>query len=272
MGGKRCDVEIKSVIDHIFLRGRNITACAALAAPEETAVAAAGCLPNAAHPSDHIPLIVDVGFKEGALNPLCSTKPRPAKTTQSQAVIGISCENQLLAWGQDLPHEGRVELTEDGFKYVALPKQWQTARNHFVAIASTVYTASLPEVLAADQLALERQLARRQSVSQNIVHLGKMEWGFWSPPSCVGLHISLGKHADSLNVGKRIRFQLKKLLHFQTRKLGEPSKFGGPNMFCARWFTFEVKLIDEVHCDGEEPHISFAVFGVQHLEWPSQDN
>ena len=33
-----------------------LTAVATLAAPAETAVVRAGCLPNAAHPSDHIPV------------------------------------------------------------------------------------------------------------------------------------------------------------------------------------------------------------------------
>merc|ERR1711920_888836 len=110
------------------------------------------------------------------------------------------------------------------------------------------------ELLAADRSALEKHLSRRQEGS-------RFEWGFWSPTSSVGLHVTLGKHADGLNVGKRVRFQVKKLLNFLTRKLGQPSASGGPHLFGARWFTFEVTLIDSVRCDGEEPHVSFAVFG-----------
>lgn len=240
--GRRCDVEIRSVIDHVLLRGPHLVACAALAAPDEAVVAAMGCLPNPAYPSDHIPVIVDVAFK-------------PASGGTDVATRTMS-ERELLCLGQDLPHEGRVALTEDGFKYVALPKKWQASQGCLVEAASACYTSSAPEALAADRAALERQLARHQGAAE-------CSWGFWSPTSCVGLHISLGKHANALHVGKRVRFQVKKLLHFQTRKLGEPSTSGGSNIFCARWFTFEVKLIDEVHCEGEEPHISFAVFGAR---------
>merc|ERR1740129_520450 len=58
----RCDVEIRSVIDHVLLRGSDISACAALAAPSEDAVIEAGGLPNERHPSDHIPVVVDINF------------------------------------------------------------------------------------------------------------------------------------------------------------------------------------------------------------------
>merc|ERR1712110_1224745 len=101
----------------------------------------------------------------------------------------------------------------------ALSKQWQNARGQLTR-GVAAFCLGLAEVVAADKSALERQLIRRQGTSSPI----EGEWGFWTPPSCVGLHISLGKHADSLNVGKRVRFQIKKkILHFQTRKLGEPS-------------------------------------------------
>merc|ERR1712232_1110676 len=74
-----------------------------------------------------------------------------------------------------------------------------------------------PVQLAADKAALERHLPDVDCDSE-------YSWGFWDPPSCVGLHISLGKHANSLHVDRRVRFQIKKILHFQTRKLGSPLK------------------------------------------------
>eukprot|EP00747_Dinoflagellata_sp_TGD_P127854 gnl/TRDRNA2_/TRDRNA2_174454_c0_seq1.p1 gnl/TRDRNA2_/TRDRNA2_174454_c0~~gnl/TRDRNA2_/TRDRNA2_174454_c0_seq1.p1 ORF type:complete len:186 (+),score=19.67 gnl/TRDRNA2_/TRDRNA2_174454_c0_seq1:13-570(+) len=165
-------------------------------------------------------------------------------------------EKELLALAQALPQEGRVAVTEDGFKYIALPKAWQAAREQFARATYAFCDASMHEVLSCDRTALEKHIAKCQ-------RCGAIEWGFWSPTSCVGLHVSLGKHADSVNVGKRVRFQVKKVLTFLTHKLGASSTSGGPNLFGARWFTFEVSLIDSVRCEGEEPHISFAVFGAR---------
>jgi len=257
---RRCDVEIRSVIDHILIRGPSLLACAALEAPDPSIVSAAGALPNQSHPSDHIPVIVDFAFEnksKWSLQPGCPAKSQGISCEALDSPSVIMSEKELLSFAQDLPQNGRVALTEDGFKYVALPKEWQAARQELLKAAAAVFPSCMPEQLDVDKAALGRQLAqRKQAVSL---------WDFWSPTSCVGLHISLGKHADHLDVGRRVRFQVKKLFNFMTRKLGEPSSSGGPHLFCARWFTFEVKLIDTVRCEGEEPHISFAVFGAKGL-------
>merc|ERR1712032_1762844 len=164
-------------------------------------------------------------------------------------------EKGLLTLGRSLPQDGRVAVTEDGFKYIALAKEWQSAREQLTRAACALDVSSMQEVLSADRAALTKHLLMR--------HAGtKFEWGFWPPTSGVGLHVTLGKHADSLNAGKRVRFQVRKLLTFLSRKLGDASS-SCPNLFGARWFTFEVSLIDSVRCDGEEPHISFAVFGAR---------
>lgn len=266
---RRCDVEIRSVIDHILLRGPQLTSVGMLAAPAEAAVVAAGCLPNAAHPSDHIPVVVDVCFSE-----IAATAPNPVRTSKSSSTMqilhldavpsGVVSDKDVLLQVQELPLDGRVAVTEDGFKYVALPKEWQAHRDHLARTAAAYFTHCKEKQLATDRAALERQLARRHSSRCQEPGPGELNWGFWSPQSCVGLHISLGKHADNVNVGKRVRFQVKKLLHFVTRKLGEPSS-SEPSLYGARWFTFEVKLIDEVRYEGEEPHISFAVFGAHQI-------
>jgi len=263
---QRCDVEIKSVIDHIFLRGPHFSACAALAAPDDSAVIAAGCLPNPSYPSDHIPVIVDLavhhpwraaveGLTSDPVVDSSSFIALDALPPSSSVGPGLS-ERELLTLGRSLPQDGRVAVTEDGFKYIALPKEWQSAREQLTRAALAFDASSMHEVLSADRAALAKHLSQRHADAP-------FEWGFWPPTSRVGLHVTLGKHADSMGVGKRVRFQVKKLLSFLTRKLGEPSTSGGPNLFGARWFTFEVSLIDSVRCDGEEPHISFAVFGAR---------
>merc|ERR1711920_204273 len=173
-------------------------------------------------------------------------------------------EKDLLCLGQGLPQSGRVALTEDGFKYVLLPKEWQAARRQLVDAAASFYRSAAKDQLDADMSALQRHLGGKKGVSQD-----QLAWGFWTPPSCVGMHISLGKHADAVGVGRRVRFQVKRLLDFQTRKLGTPSSgLEGESLFCARWFTFEVVLVDESRCEGEEPHISFAIFGARHVADP----
>jgi len=263
----RCDVEIKSTIDHIHCRGSHFKAVAALAAPEDSVVLAAGCLPNTSFPSDHIPVVVDLAicppWELAAPTIVASdTMPDNLMFMPSDALLGGTplvgkSEADLLALGHSLPADGRIAITDDGFKYVSLPKDWQKTREELLRAAVNFALAD-KELLAADRSALEKHLSRRQEGS-------RFEWGFWSPTSVVGLHVSLGKHADGLNVGKRVRFKIKKLLTFPTRKLGEPSASGGANLFGSRWFTFEVSLIDSVKCDGDEPHISFAVFGAQRL-------
>jgi mRNA deadenylase 3'-5' endonuclease subunit Ccr4 len=247
----RGDVEIKSTIDHILLRGPHIHALDALMAPCDSAVISAGCLPNERYPSDHIPVVVDVafhglddgdGYHASALIP------------QREAPAPLD-EKEVFSLGQELPQDGRVAITEDGFKYVELPKQWQNARESLQE-AAAAFGQTITDIIASDRSALERHISRKHGMDRDT----DGQWEFWSPAATIGLHISLGKHANALNVGKRVRFQVKKLLHFQSRKLGEPSQWS-EGLFGARWFTFEVKLIDEVRCEGEEPHISFAVFG-----------
>jgi len=248
----RSDVEIRSVIDHVLLRGPSLASQASLAAPSEAEVIEAGGLPNARHPSDHIPVVVDIGFEVEPAHAVA----QGAALLASPAVQASLSEKYLLRLGQDLPQSGRVALTEDGFKYVSLPKEWQAARQQFVDAAAALHAASMKDVLEADRAALQRNLIKQHGFSQ-----GQLAWGFWSPPSTVGIHISLGKHADSLGVGRRVRFQVRRLLDFQKRILGAPSSSVG--MFCARWFTYEVALVDEARCEGEEPHISFAIFGAR---------
>merc|ERR1712183_641295 len=138
---------IRSVIDHVLLRGADISACAALAAPSEDAVTEAGGLPNERHPSDHIPVVVDINFR--GMPPPPSADPgellRPAESPQS-----CISEKDLLCLGQGLPQSGRVALTEDGFKYVLLPKEWQAARGQFVDAAAAFYRSVAKDQLDAD--------------------------------------------------------------------------------------------------------------------------
>lgn len=255
----RGDVEIKSTIDHILLRGPHIHALDALMAPCDSAVISAGCLPNERYPSDHIPVLVDVAFHGSDDGDGYHPSKQASLIPQREAPAPLD-EKEVFSLGQELPQDGRVAITEDGFKYVELPKQWQHARESLQE-AAAAFGQNITDIIASDRSALDRHISRKHGM--NCATDG--EWEFWSPAATIGLHISLGKHANALNVGKRVRFQLKKLLHFQSRKLGEPSQWS-EGLFGARWFTFEVKLIDEVRCEGEEPHISFAVFGWrQHL-------
>jgi len=254
--GRRGDVEIKSVIDHVMLRGSALSAIGALNAVEDAAVIESGCLPNIDFPSDHIPVVVDVEYSIFAADYSSPKTPLADKQTHSSEVLANLSLDDLLEIGRSLPQDGRVKLTDDGFKYVSLPKEWQLFRGKLAEAASSWYQNSEPLGLAADKAALQRRLPE---LADGLEY----EWGFWDPPSCVGLHISLGKHASSMNVDKRVRFQIKKVLHFTTRKLGAPSRSEGIATYCSRWITFEVRLIDEVRCDGEEPHISFAVFGAR---------
>jgi len=255
----RCDVEIRSVIDHIMIRGPSVVASAALESPDPSVISAAGALPNEMHPSDHIPVIADISLKRLQKATLATETSDSAtilhgssdSAVDLSAIAEIRSEKQLVEFARGLPGNGRVALTEDGFKYVALPKEWQAARCQLAAAAASAYSVCIPEQLAADRAALTRQLSYRQKSANN--------FNFSAPASCVGLHISLGKHADQLDVGRRVRFQIKRVLHFSSRKLGEPSSATG--FCCARWFTYEVSLIDAVRCEGEEPHISFATFG-----------
>jgi len=251
----RGDVEIKSTIDHILLRGPQVLALNALMPPEDSVVIAAGCLPNERYPSDHIPVVVDVAFLGSKSGGYCNDSEQASLLPRPEELAPVQ-EKEVFALGQELPRDGRVAITADGFKYVELPKQWQNARESLREAAAS-FGKTIGDIMALDRSALERQISRRCGRNCGL----EGQWEFWSPPSTVGLHISLGKHSNALNVvGKRVRFQLKKLLHFQSRKLGEPSQWS-EDLFGARWFTFEVKLIDEVRCEGEEPHISFAVFG-----------
>jgi len=255
----RGDVEIKSAIDHILLRGSSLHAQAALAAPEDAAVIAQGCLPSEAYPSDHMPVVVDIAFREANLSHVM----RGYLPTGLQAAQQALSEKELLEIGKELPQEGRVAITEDGFKYVALPKDWQAFCERLCEAAASCYKCSSPEMLHSDRTALEKHLLRKLDTSSE--GMSKYHWGFWTPQSPAGLHITLGKHADALNVGKRVRFQVRKLLHFQSRKLGEQSSFEW-RFFGARWFTFQVNLVDSVRCEGDEPHISFACFGAKLLQ------
>merc|ERR1711879_312611 len=158
--------------------------------------------------------------------------------------------------GKDLSSDGRVRVTDDGFRYVELSKDWQDCKGRLAEAAASWCMDTNTELLAADKAALEKRLPPCDGTSE-------YSWGFWDPPSHVGLHISLGKHSNNVKVGNRVRFRVKRILHFRTRKLGASSSSDSLTMFCARWFTFEVRLVDEVHCEGEEPHISFAVFGAR---------
>jgi hypothetical protein len=64
----RGDLEAKTIFDYVFVRGPSLTVLAALLAPAGEDISGDPCrLPNPRFPSDHIPVVVDIGFCYRAL-------------------------------------------------------------------------------------------------------------------------------------------------------------------------------------------------------------
>ena len=158
------------------------------------------------------------------------------------------CADDVLTYAAALPCFGIVSKVAGGGKggddyfYLRLPDEWQTRSETFVEAAKAVYQYDKTVLASVHE-------------TRKALKLGNKEAESWfSCPTEVGLHVSIGKHA----LGERIEFEIEKMMSYENQ-VKKPSSFDRSKVV-ARWVAIRVNLKQTVELVSSS-HITIAACG-----------
>lgn len=158
----------------------------------------------------------------------------------------IYCADDLLALVRTLPLRGEV-CRRDDFFFLSLPPEWQQPE------VGAMLVDAARSLYRYDRKVLTSVHALRKLLGLPAAR----EERWFSPPSFVGLHVSIGRHALGASVG----FAVERVMCYENAGMDRPSPFD-PTKRVARWVSLRVSLNERVE-QVSSCHITIAACGFE---------